>query len=34
MCDPTNSCTLVEGLDFTAAFIGTHELGHRYNIFF
>nr|CRZ24316.1 BMA-ADT-2 [Brugia malayi] len=28
MCDPWNSCTLAEGLDFTSAFIGTHELGH------
>lgn len=29
MCDPWNTCTLAEGLDFTSAFIGTHELGHR-----
>lgn len=28
MCDPWNTCTLAEGLDFTSAFIGTHELGH------
>ncbi|KAL3120428.1 hypothetical protein niasHT_005749 [Heterodera trifolii] len=28
MCDSWNSCTLAEGLDFTSAFIGTHELGH------
>lgn len=31
MCDPWNTCTLAEGLDFTSAFIGTHELGHRYD---
>uniref|UniRef100_A0A914VAA6 Peptidase M12B domain-containing protein n=1 Tax=Plectus sambesii TaxID=2011161 RepID=A0A914VAA6_9BILA len=28
MCDAGNTCTLAEGLDFTSAFIGTHELGH------
>uniref|UniRef100_A0AC35F0Q0 Peptidase M12B domain-containing protein n=1 Tax=Panagrolaimus sp. PS1159 TaxID=55785 RepID=A0AC35F0Q0_9BILA len=28
MCDSWNTCTLAEGLDFTSAFIGTHELGH------
>lgn len=28
MCDPSNTCTLAEGLDFTSAFISTHELGH------
>uniref|UniRef100_A0A1I7X4G4 Peptidase M12B domain-containing protein n=1 Tax=Heterorhabditis bacteriophora TaxID=37862 RepID=A0A1I7X4G4_HETBA len=31
MCDPWNTCTLAEGLDFTSAFIGTHELGHSYD---
>ncbi|EPB68452.1 reprolysin family zinc metalloprotease [Ancylostoma ceylanicum] len=31
MCDPWNTCTLAEGLDFTSAFIGTHELGHSRN---
>lgn len=34
MCDPWNTCTLAEGLDFTSAFIGTHELGHRFANFF
>uniref|UniRef100_A0A0N4Z613 Peptidase M12B domain-containing protein n=1 Tax=Parastrongyloides trichosuri TaxID=131310 RepID=A0A0N4Z613_PARTI len=28
MCDPWNTCAVSEGMDFTSAFISTHELGH------
>lgn len=28
VCDTSNACTVAEGLDFTATFIATHEIGH------
>ncbi|VDO75276.1 unnamed protein product [Onchocerca flexuosa] len=30
MCSVKNSCTISEGLDFSAAFIVAHEMGHKF----
>lgn len=32
MCDPTFSCSLVEGMHLGRSFVLAHEMGHKYNI--